>query len=134
MTEQVQSPQRKSFFRADTGDRILLVAMVAGFFLVVGLLLLGLNMRRGLNHDEHQFVAGATLVARNSLLPYRDFPYFHVPLLSLIYALLFQSWDRLLLTARVFSVAMVATRSTPSKKERGSSLSSLSLPVGITRL
>ncbi|MEZ4583859.1 MAG: hypothetical protein R3A10_19860 [Caldilineaceae bacterium] len=131
MTEQVQSPQRKSFFRADTGDRILLVAMVAGFFLVVGLLLLGLNMRRGLNHDEHQFVAGATLVARNSLLPYRDFPYFHVPLLSLIYALLFQSWDRLLLTARVFSVLMAwftlwlvfaagfRRRAAPSLRERG---------------
>lgn len=106
MTDQVSSPQRKSVFSANTGDRVLLVVTVAGFFLVVGMLLLGLNMRRGLNHDEHQFVAGATLLARDSLLPYRDFPYFHVPLLSLIYALLFQSWERLLLVSRLFSVLM----------------------------
>ena len=36
-------------------------------------------------------------------------------------------------TARVFSLAMVETRSTPSSKLRGSTLSTLSLPVGMTR-
>ena len=53
--------------------------------LVLALLLVlvwGLNMRRGLNHDEHQFVASGALIARDGLLPYRDFPYFHVPTLS----------------------------------------------------
>jgi 4-amino-4-deoxy-L-arabinose transferase-like glycosyltransferase len=68
------------------------------------ILVWGLNMRRGLNHDEHQFVAGAALLARDGLLPYRDFPYFHVPTLSFVYAFLFQVNDYLLLTARVFSI------------------------------
>jgi hypothetical protein len=38
------------------------------------------------------------------------------------------------LTARVFSLAIVATRSTPSSKLRGSIRSSLSVAVGMTRL
>jgi hypothetical protein len=38
------------------------------------------------------------------------------------------------LTARVFSLAMVATRSTPSSKLLGSMRSSLSFAVGMTRL
>ena len=61
-------------------------------------------MRRGLNHDEHQFVASAALIARQDMLPYRDFPYFHVPTLSIIYALIFRFTDYLLLGARWFSV------------------------------
>lgn len=73
------------------------------FLLLVLALLLGLNMRRGLNHDEHQFLASGKLVAQG-LLPYRDFPYFHAPTLSLIYGLLFRWFDPLLLTARLFSV------------------------------
>ncbi len=73
-------------------------------FAGVVLLLWGLNMRRGLNHDEHQFVASAALIAREGLLPYRDFAYFHVPTLSLIYAFLFQFTPYLLLAARSFSV------------------------------
>lgn len=78
----------------------------AGLLLLAGALILlwGLNMRRGLNHDEHQFVASAALLARNGLLPYRDFPYFHVPLLTFIYAFLFQFTPYLLLAARAFSV------------------------------
>lgn len=88
------------------GKRAWGAVVVGGVVLGVMLLLVfGLNMRRGLNHDEHQFIASAALMARNGLLPYRDFPYFHVPLLSLIYALLFGATDYLLLAARCFSVA-----------------------------
>ena len=78
-----------------------------GAALLLGLTLMlvwGLNMRRGLNHDEHQFVASAALIAHDGLLPYRDFPYFHVPTLSFVYALLFLLNDYLLLTARSFSI------------------------------
>ncbi|GIV73610.1 glycosyltransferase family 39 protein [Caldilinea sp.] len=67
-------------------------------------LLLGLNMRRGLNHDEHQFVASAVLMARHGLIPYADFPYFHVPAQTLLNAALFTVFDRFLLTARLISV------------------------------
>ena len=82
-----------------------MAAAAAIFLVIVLLILLGVNMRRGLNHDEHQFIASGVLLARQGLLPYRDFPYFHVPLLTLIYAALFQMSDYLLLSARWFSVA-----------------------------
>ncbi len=72
--------------------------------LTLGLLLWGLNMRRGLNHDEHQFIAGAALMARDGLTPYVDFPSFHMPLLSQVYALRFRFSPALLLTARAVSV------------------------------
>ncbi len=78
-----------------------IIALVLALLLV---LVWGLNMRRGLNHDEHQFVASGALIARDGLLPYRDFPYFHVPTLSFLYALLFQATDYLLLAARAFSI------------------------------
>ncbi|MEM7536099.1 MAG: hypothetical protein AAF639_28210 [Chloroflexota bacterium] len=79
--------------------------MMLSVWIGLGALILGLNMRRGLNHDEHQFIASAALMARDGLSPYADFPYFHVPLLSIIYAWLFQFSDHLLLTTRLFSIA-----------------------------
>ncbi len=81
-----------------------LVGAVALWFAGIFLLLLGLAMRRTFNHDEHQFVVSAALIAREGLLPYRDFPYFHVPTLSLLYALVYQFTDFLLLGARWVSV------------------------------
>ncbi len=74
------------------------------FLLGVLVLLIGLNMRRGLNHDEDQFIASGQLIATTGALPYLDFPYFHVPGLSLIYAVLFRFSPHLLLSARLFSV------------------------------
>ncbi|MFO7633124.1 MAG: hypothetical protein R6W76_11315, partial [Caldilinea sp.] len=68
------------------------------------LLLLGLNVRRGLNHDEHQFVGSAVLMAREGLRPYADFAYFHVPGQTLLTAALFAVTDRFLLIARLVSV------------------------------
>lgn len=73
------------------------------FLTLVFALLLGLNMRRGLNHDEHQFIASGKLVSAG-LLPYADFPFFHAPTLSVVYALLFRLFDPLLLSARLFSI------------------------------
>ena len=40
----------------------------------------------GLNHDEHQFMASAFMVARAGLQPYQDFAYFHMPNLVYLYA------------------------------------------------
>jgi len=71
----------------------------------VFVLVLGMSMRKIINHDEHQFVAAGVLIARQGLVPYLDFPYFHVPGLAYLYALLFQWTDRLLLAARGLSVA-----------------------------
>ena len=67
--------------------------------LLAGPLVLGLGMTKGLSHDEHQHVAAGALVAREGLMPYRDFPHFHTPYLPFIYALLFRATDHLLLAA-----------------------------------
>lgn len=82
-----------------------LLALTTGaLFVAAFALLLGINLRRELNHDEHQFIASAALIARAGLTPYADFPYFHVPLLSYLYALIFTICDALLLSSRVASV------------------------------
>jgi hypothetical protein len=83
--------------------RIWPLLVILSFWGVLFLLLLGLNMRRGLNHDEHQFVASGKLVAQG-LLPYVDFPYFHAPTLALLYGLLFERFPALLLAARQLSI------------------------------
>jgi hypothetical protein len=61
-------------------------------------------MLAGLDHDENQFVASGKLLASIGDLPYRDFPYFHLPLLVWIDAGIFHFTDHLLLVARTFSV------------------------------
>ncbi len=55
----------------------LLVILVALFFR---------TMDRDLNHDEHQFLAPGALLSREGLLPYRDYPLFHLPNLVFLYA------------------------------------------------
>jgi hypothetical protein len=68
-------------------------------------LVLVLGMTKRLGHDEHQHIAAGALLARDGLLPYRDFPHFHTPYLAFVYGLLFQGTDHLMLAARLFSVA-----------------------------
>lgn len=55
--------------------------------LVVGVVLAGVALPREVDHDEHQFVASGVLLARFGLLPYRDYPYFHLPNLVYLYGL-----------------------------------------------
>jgi 4-amino-4-deoxy-L-arabinose transferase-like glycosyltransferase len=80
----------------------------AGVFLAIGLLVfpivLGLGMTQDLTRDEHQHVAAGAFVAREGLLPYRDFPHFHTPYLPFVYALLFRATDHLVNAARLLSV------------------------------
>lgn len=74
---------------------------------MIGLMLVALcaiALSRGLNVDEHQFVASGALLARGGFLPYRDYPFFHTPYLTFVYALLFRATGFLLLSARLFSV------------------------------
>jgi hypothetical protein len=58
----------------------LLLALIAAAF---GF---SLCLDQGLNHDEHQFAAPAILFAREGLVPYRDFPLFHLPYTLYTYA------------------------------------------------
>jgi hypothetical protein len=58
-----------------------------------------------LSHDEHQFVAAGWLLGEEGLLPYRDFPFHHLPNLALLYAVLGRLTPALLLNARLLSAA-----------------------------
>jgi hypothetical protein len=82
-----------------------LSALTVLFFLLLIVAELLLVFGKSLDHDEHQFVASGVLLARRGLLPYRDYPYFHTPNLSFVYALLFRLSDHLLLCARLFNAA-----------------------------
>jgi hypothetical protein len=67
-------------------------------------------MRLPLSHDEHQFVAGGWLLGNRGMLPYRDFPFHHLPNLLFFYAALGILSPAPLWNARVLSVVFaVAT-------------------------
>lgn len=61
-------------------------------------------MLKGYFRDENQFIASGKLLQDEGLLPYQDYPYFHMPNLTFIYALIYQVTDFTLLGARSFSV------------------------------
>jgi hypothetical protein len=54
------------------------------------------------NHDEHQFMASAYMVARQGLQPYRDFAYLQMPNLVYVYVPFFFTHNPFL-TARLFT-------------------------------
>jgi hypothetical protein len=62
---------------------------VTALFTGLALLLLHANMMKGLNHDEHMYVAAGVMIGQDGLMPYRDFTYFQMPNLALVYAGLF---------------------------------------------
>ncbi len=77
---------------------------IAAFFCAALVLLFAVAVGAPLNHDEHQFVASAVLLADDGLIPARDYPYFHTPNLVGVYAALFLATDHHFLTARLFSM------------------------------
>jgi hypothetical protein len=87
-------PQNQIWFRAGA----------SAFFVVLFWLLLSVDMRKELNHDEHQFIAAGAL-ASQSLIPYKDYPYTQTPYLAFIYAAMFKHTGYLLLSGRAFSTA-----------------------------
>ena len=84
--------------------RLLLYLTIAILFGGSFLLIWGRAMQRGYNRDENQFVASGELLAEQTLLPYRDYPYFHMPNLIFVYALVDKVTDYSLLGARAVSV------------------------------
>src|SRR5579859_4814717 len=59
---------------------------VVAFFALALLLVFSMSIGKGLDVDEHGFVASGVLLARHGLLPYRDYHYNHMPTEVLIYA------------------------------------------------
>ncbi|MEO5951341.1 MAG: hypothetical protein ABIQ44_02635, partial [Chloroflexia bacterium] len=76
---------------------------IALFFAFVFVLLLQSAMHKQLNHDEHMYVSSGVLILHNRW-PYDDYPYFQMPLLSLIYAVAFSFWPDYLLVARLINI------------------------------
>src|SRR4051812_20339106 len=70
----------------------------------IGTLLFLFAMGRGLNHDEHQFITPGVLMSREGLLPYRDFPIFHLPNLAFAYAGLDRLTHQPVLSAKLLSI------------------------------
>lgn len=69
---------------------------------------LALSLGNSLSHDEHQHIAAGVLYAREGLIPYRDFAYFHVPYLVYVYGGLFSLSDHYLLMSRLFAAVCAA--------------------------
>jgi hypothetical protein len=72
---------------------------------IIFVVLLSRSMNRSFNHDEHQFVTPAVLLCREGLLPYRDYPYFHMPNQVYLYAALTWWTPYKLLVARIIQVS-----------------------------
>lgn len=66
------------------------------------------TMDRDLNHDEHQFLAPAALVSREGLVPWRDFPLYHLPNLVYAYAAADRVCGDLVLGAKLVNFAASA--------------------------
>jgi hypothetical protein len=67
-------------------------------------LLFARSMSRFFDLDEHQFVVPPILLDHEGLLPYADYPYFHMPGLVYLYAPLLAWTPHKLLAARLVSV------------------------------
>lgn len=74
-------------------------AVISSLFLC---LLVPASLSKYYGYDEHQFIASGAVLAKFGLWPYLNYPYFHVPNLIFINALLFRLSDHLLLIARLF--------------------------------
>ena len=78
--------------------------VVVGITTIVFVLSFSRAMTRSFNHDEHQFVTPAVLLTQSGLLPYRDYPYFHMPNQVYLYAALTWWTPYKLLVARIIQV------------------------------
>ena len=83
----------------------LAIASGAAFLALVLAAIFFRSMSGDLNHDEHQFLAPAALLAREGLQPYVDYPLFHLPNLTLAYAALNRVSPYIILNARLLSLA-----------------------------
>lgn len=85
-------------------QKIMFLFSIIIFFSIVFILLLSTSMQMGFIRDENQFVASGALLANELLFPYEDYPYFHMPNLVFVYAIIFKFTNHILLAARIFSV------------------------------
>lgn len=77
--------------------------LLAGAALLLLALLFGRSMLRTFDLDEHQFVAPAVFLSDHGLVPYHDYPYFHMPHLVYLHGALAAWVPYKLLLARAVS-------------------------------
>lgn len=94
--------QQKEKGRGGRWAGILIPAVIIA---IISWLLLVRGMQRDLNHDEHQFLAPGVLLSREGLLPFRDYPLFHLPNLVFAYAALDKLTGWPILSAKLLSIA-----------------------------
>ena len=104
LSERITAAPGGPVIRAGRGIEIAAAALSVAGLLFILLLMLSLGLRRGMNHDECLPLAAGKVLAQRFLLPYRDYPYFHMPDLVLLYGLLFRCCRYVLLPARLFSI------------------------------
>lgn len=92
--------------RPGRGVRVLPAVALVGLLALAAPLLIQTALEREITRDEHQFVAAATLLAREGRLPFRDYPYFHVPFQVPVQALLIKLGANPLAGARHCSLAL----------------------------
>lgn len=105
MTAALENPPQNRERFAEAG----VVALVASVLFAISF---SLAVSKGQFLDEHQYIAAGALVARESLFPYKDYPFFHMPYLPFIYGGIFLFSDHLLFSARLVSVFCAATAGT----------------------
>ena len=81
------------------------VAVEIIFFLCVVLVLFSRAVMLNISHDEYQFVASGQLFNAHFLVPYRDYPYLHMPYMPFVNGILFFLTGRSLLAARLINSA-----------------------------
>ena len=104
MTDPGAIGERKA---ASIGTSQPLLIASAVFMAVVWLAVFKQAMLVPLSHDEHQFVAAGRLLA-GGMLPYRDFPTYHMPYLIMLYGAVFSLTQTSMLPARAVSAICAA--------------------------
>ncbi len=75
---------------------------ILAFFAIALLLYRWIDVEQ-YNHDEHQFIAPALLWLHQDVLPYRDYPYFHTPLQTMLFLGIFPFVDNPYFTVRLIN-------------------------------
>ena len=89
-----------------TSARRVAGVLTVGLFAVLAVLLPAVALVKPPDHDEQMYVAAAALLRQGAGLPYRDFHFFQMPVLELVYAALFLLTDHLLLAARLLNAVL----------------------------
>jgi len=79
------------------------ILFLTTYWILIAFILLLRAFSVGLSHDEYQFVASGQIFARYFLLPYRDYPFLHMPYLPFVNGVLFLFTGGALLSARLIN-------------------------------